>query len=296
MNSSEKIAAKKVAGLMRASRKRLSWTQTYVSKAISISQSALSKMESGLLIPSASQWYEFCVMAGISTEALSTGIMEFNKKIVLESGPLKNDFKIAKRYLDHRGSKVRSTQPFLDYFKTVYSSEKLNEYLSFIGVDPDYFIDFDAQLNLNFYLDMTKHLVTQGKLKGRDFPKLVKSVPSRTAQGRFHDQYMKSQSCALKLLFENVKFYECNFQYRIEEERAQKLVVSVKPEKHLREFKYRDDAVLGKFLCEYKQGYFEQFTEGYDTEKRGKISIRELDCHYSHKHPDRCVYELKLVA
>lgn len=61
---------------MRIARKNNKLSQKTVSYRLGISQSALSKMENGKLIPSAVLWFEFCRLTEISPDSLRTGEVE----------------------------------------------------------------------------------------------------------------------------------------------------------------------------------------------------------------------------
>jgi len=65
----ESKAAVRIAKTIKNVRKLNGWTQNECSKIMSISQSALSKMENEILIPSVHQWFEFCEKAGIPTDS-----------------------------------------------------------------------------------------------------------------------------------------------------------------------------------------------------------------------------------
>ena len=57
-----------LAKAMLEARKLRGFTQAAVASHIGISQGALSKMERGLLVPSAIQWIEFCRMTKIKID------------------------------------------------------------------------------------------------------------------------------------------------------------------------------------------------------------------------------------
>ena len=70
VNQREKIAAKHISEIMHRSRVVKRMTQMELAGSLGISQSAYSKMENGILIPSAVQWFEFC-------ELMDVGFNEF---------------------------------------------------------------------------------------------------------------------------------------------------------------------------------------------------------------------------
>lgn len=65
-----KVSVEDVARVLHTLRKKKGLTQKAVADELGISQSNFSKMENGLLEPSAIQWMTFCQLMGISTEAL----------------------------------------------------------------------------------------------------------------------------------------------------------------------------------------------------------------------------------
>jgi DNA-binding XRE family transcriptional regulator len=65
-----KVTVEDISRLLHSLRKKKGMTQKAVADELGISQSNFSKMENGLLEPSAIQWMTFCQMMGISTEAI----------------------------------------------------------------------------------------------------------------------------------------------------------------------------------------------------------------------------------
>ena len=68
MTPDEQKAALIFSEIMKSTRIKNKWTQVETAKVLGISQSALSKFESGLLIPSIHQWVEFCSNFNISID------------------------------------------------------------------------------------------------------------------------------------------------------------------------------------------------------------------------------------
>ena len=65
-----------LAKVMFDARKERSLTQAAVASYIGISQGALSKMERGLLFPSAIQWVEFCRLTKIKTDGFMPVVVQ----------------------------------------------------------------------------------------------------------------------------------------------------------------------------------------------------------------------------
>jgi transcriptional regulator with XRE-family HTH domain len=65
-----------LAKVMHDARKEKGFTQSFVAGHIGISQGALSKMERGLLVPSAIQWVEFCRLTRTRVDAFMPPVKE----------------------------------------------------------------------------------------------------------------------------------------------------------------------------------------------------------------------------
>jgi len=279
---------------MRAARKRAGITQVGVSQGLGISQSALSKMESARLIPSAPQWFAFCEIASISPDSLTLGYIERTKAAVLGRGEVESGFRLPKQFAEFRGSKVRAVMPFILVFKELLGEEKFCEFLETLKLDPDFFMDLDNQINLNFCLEALKAMIHKGDFKAKDFSRMSSAIVNPGVHGEFlYRHYMDATDSVARLrtVIANARLYECNFRYALEEDRASSLVLSIEPEPHLGAFNYKDDSTLGNALCRYKQHYFHEISScGHGP----GLKIREIECHY--RGAERCVYELKTAS
>ena len=280
--------------LMRSARKRADLSQVVVAQRLGLSQGGISKLEKGAMIPSAPLWFAFCELTGISPDSLSVGYLERHSPVRLESTPMVGGFKIPSRYRNNRGSKVRAMKPFLSFFEASLSKEKLKEYLSTKAkIDPDYLVDLDAQLNLNFNLDLMDTLITEGALSRNNLSAIAQgSLNPRTHGGIMKEFDVESDSIRrLVALLNNSRFYECNFKYGIENLTETRLDLSIRPEHHLNEFKYKDSGSLGDVLCSYKKSYFTLFA---NLSEKNSVEISERECHY--RGADRCLYEVKIAG
>ena len=278
---------------MRAARKRAGLTQVGVSTGLGISQSALSKMESARLIPSAPQWFAFCDIARISPDSLTLGYIEHNKPATLGRGEIESGFRLPKQFAEFRGSKVRAVMPFIIVFKEIFGEEKFDQFLESHKLDPDFFMDLDNQISLNFVLESMRTLVSKGDFKAKDFSRMSRAVVNPGVHGGLLYSRYKDASDSIvrfKSLIGNARQYECNFRYGLEDESRAGVVLSIEPEPHLGAFDYRNDSVLGNALCRYKQHYFQEVA----TCGHHDLKLREIECHY--KGAERCVYELKVAS
>lgn len=296
MTSEERTAAKKISRIMRAARKELGLTQEMVSSRLGISQSALSKLEHGSLVPSAPQWFEFCEMTHISTDSLISGYIEKIRPADLIESAREGSFKLPRKYARHRGSKVRALLPFLDFLQNSLGEEKLKEFLVSSRMDPDFFINLDNQISLEFCLDVARSLIQKKYLKAENISNLTRPVNTPSMHGFLRGKYGQegNKKARLQLLLSNSKSYECNFHYTVQDLKPDHVVFSIRPEEHLEESSYRHDPDLGDFLCRYKKSYFERFTTYGEGNDVVTPQIDEVECHY-HGAP-KCVYRIELAS
>ena len=292
VTAQERAAAVKISRIIRAARKQLGLNQETIAKQLSISQSALSKLEHGTLIPSAPQWFEFCRTMGIAPESFIGGYIERNRAATLQHGDREGTFKLPKKYCANRGSKVRAVLPFLNYLKNVLGEKKQRELIKSFKVDPDFFVDLDNQISLQFSLDIGRYLIKEKLLKASDIGKLTKPIGTPELHGALHANYAGKQDPILLLtaLLLNSRLYECNFKYSIEDQNKNLFEFSVEPEKHMSSISYKDDE-LGDFLCRYKRSYFERFAYYGQAEAKKNFELEEVECHF-HGAP-KCVFRLK---
>jgi transcriptional regulator with XRE-family HTH domain len=292
MTPNEKQMSKALSRLVRATRVHRGFRQTDIAAALEISQSALSKVESGLLMLSAPQWITFCDFVGIQPSSLKDGFIDQGQTTELRGTKWEGGFKIPKRYRFERASKARTLHPFRTYFQTALGEAAWEKYLDSVGFDPAFFAVLDNQVNLEFNLDICRTLAQKGKLR-EAIPAMVRSLVGSQAHGVLHQQYATAHDSTdlIVRLVENLPRYEANFSYKVEDANPQSMDLSIAPEPHISAFKYRNDPVLGGFLCSYKKEYLKQFTESY----QGKSwTVKEHDCHF--KGDSKCVYRLHATA
>ena len=297
MTPEERIAAKRISRIMRAARKQLALTQEAVANRLGISQSALSKLEHGSLIPSAPQWFDFCKFTQISTDSLVTGFIERNTPAVIEEGLRKGTFKIPKRYAFHRGTKARALLPFFTFMEETMGERKMAEYFKQVKVDADFFIDLDNQINIEFALDIARHLIKEGHLSPTTVGKLTQSASQPRTHGSLHERYdlLKDRGQRLETFVGNSRLYGCNFRFKIEDKTSKHVDLSVTPEQHMEMVSYKNDPVLGDFVCEYNKSFLENFmVYGMSDGQATKPNVESLECILLGKA--RCLYRIPLAG
>jgi transcriptional regulator with XRE-family HTH domain len=282
------------AGIVRAGRKLRGLTQGELSQYLGPSQSWVSKIETGQLSPSAEEWFEMCRLFRIDAEAsFRAGFIDNGISTTLGSPYPESHFKVPKHYRKNAASKVRALRPFLQYFSAKLGSNKLTAYMEHEKIDPDFFLVLDNQISINFLLKMASELNNQGLLSGSGLAHLTGYARKPDTHGKLRSYYDIAHNSQelLRDLIGNTRLYEANFAYTIDDERNNRLDISVTPHDHIDVNELQQQG-LADLLCRYKQAYFEQFASyGSVT---GQIQISERECMF--RGGKRCVYEVRIAA
>ena len=279
MTPEEKKSAVKTSRIMRTARKTKGWTQVEFSKMLGVSQSALSKLESGILIPSVHQWFEFCNFAEIPTDSHIGGYLDRLQELkFLEKVEVEN-FKVKKEYLVDAASSARSMAPMIQWLYSNLGELKSRKLLKEMGVDSDYFVDL---------------MKKKGLLKKQGLESLAELSAGKSSHGSLFSKYHGSDDAVtlLQSVFDKAPFYELNFDYRIEDAGNSKVQFSVIPQEHILANKALKFAEISDQLPGYRAGYFNQMLSGI-LAKSSKEHSNAIVC--IDQNPNRSLFEMKLA-
>lgn len=253
--------------IMKAARKFKKFNQADVANAIGCSQSALSKMEHNLLIPSAPQWFLFSRFTSIPPESLENGIIDRKMKIKFNSDDVSLGFKIPKKYRTQRSEKAREVYPFLQFMEKSMGKETVTEYLNYTGFDPEFFLDFDNLINFQLIADTIHFLIRAGKNRPETIREIVAVGQNTLYWDHFGIEWKKldnPQSLLREYIAEQI-FFQTDFQMNLEAS-GDRMVLSYVPEFHLKQFKETDD-LLVDFVNEYRRATVEGLLHRMDMKK-----------------------------
>ncbi len=290
MTPEEKKAALQTSKIIRSSRKARGWTQANAAQIIGVSQSALSKIEAGTLIPSVHQWFEFCHHAGIPVDSHILGHLDRLEPVSLHEKVNTQDFKLKDIYRENAGSSARSLFPILKWSEQKLGTEKFNQLIKSMGVDPDYFIDFSHPISLRFFTDFIQALKSEGAYRKTDLPKITQLVSDLKTHGLIGSSYLQSANTesVMRTAFSKSYLYEVNFDYQIEEHSSKKTVFSAKPKDHLKDSRSLHLDLGRDYLCDYRNHYFKNLASL--VHQKSEVKSEEHSCFF--KGADRCVHEL----
>jgi transcriptional regulator with XRE-family HTH domain len=239
--------------VMKAARKFKKLNQADVAQAIGCSQSALSKMEHNLLIPSAPQWFLFSRFTAIPPESLETGIIDRHSPIKFNSTEVSLGFKIPKKYRQFRAEKVRECYPFFQAMERE-NPELVKEFIASTGIDSEFFLDFDNLINFQLLADLMSFYLKATKPDSSDIKKLVKIGQNDLYWDHFKVEWSKLPDVELILnaFAREQIFFQSDFQLKVEESQN-KIILSYYPEFHLRQLSAPLTEDLVYFLNLYRK-------------------------------------------
>ncbi len=278
-----------VAQVLRSRRKSFGFSQIQVASQIHVSQSTLSKIESGMLKPDVFQWYGICQQLKLSPTGWVRGVIDSGQAVTLKSEPKEGLYNIPGYYAYNRGESNRYYLPFFYIFKEALGEKSLYNFLETLKIDLDYFLDFDNQLNFNFFMSLVNALIDQGVLKSHNIEKLLECLTLPYFHGSSGESFLHQAGNWKRLLKEALrqrKRYEIDFIHTLEDESEEQRTISVKPNDHLRDFQYRHKK-WGSFLCDFHKSWYKNVLA---FEGKTSVTIQEKACHF--KGADRCIYTM----
>ena len=236
MNTLEKTEAQKFAKVLRASRKMKGVGQQELASTLGVSQSLLSKMENGIIIPSAPVWFYICKFLEIQSDSGIKGYIDRRKESEVSNTNRLGSFRIPEKYSYLQGSMTRTSRPFLLYFAQRVGEKKTNEFIKGKKIDPDYFVILDVPLNINFNLDILRTLIASGNLKKKDIPEIASLMKTSFMHGELSSDYEneKDPRELLKALERNILKYDGNWKYSFNLNKKDRFEIECVPQPHLK--------------------------------------------------------------
>jgi hypothetical protein len=201
-------------------------------------------------------------------------------------------YRMNPKYISRTGSKVRALLPWIQWIQNAIGEPKLEELYDHLGIDPDIWIDYDYSFSIELALDLFRTITDLGILHLESLEDFNRVLIAPRNHGSLSNAYLKEEtpSDRLERLVRNAVHYEKNFHYSLETKSSPrpKQILEIKPRLSLQSSSYKNDPILGDFLCQYKRLYFSTvpiWTSGSQAE------IHEKQCHFH--GADSCVYEIQ---
>jgi transcriptional regulator with XRE-family HTH domain len=257
------------SNITRALRKHYSITQKDFCELINASQGTLSKIESGHLSLSATQWVYLCDYFKIPPTALLTGkieVLKEDKKIELITERRIGTFKIPTKYYKNMGSTVRTLYPILNYITSIKGENSTKELVESLQMDPDYFIIQSHPISIRLINDIVELAAQQGILSSRNIKEILTSKSTSEAHSYFMDQIgtLKKQESLFKNILSFIpKYYEINSKYEYIGDKN--CLVKVTNNQHMQEIEINDN--FNAFRQEFNELHFQELSKNFSFEK-----------------------------
>jgi transcriptional regulator with XRE-family HTH domain len=292
MTPQERRVAHQTGKIISSVRKSKGLTQSTIADQLSVSQSALSKIEHGLLIPSVHQWFEFCKFTGVPVDSHLYGYVDYSRPVMKTSDTHEGAFRLPKNYSIERASTARTMRPLLKWLESNEGEKKAEAVFKEMGVDPDYFVQLDHTIGVQFGLDLISYLQRKGLYSLEMMNAMFLPIKQRAYHGALSSGYEQVQEPfeVMKLLLSRAVFYETNFSYEIEAQNKKHLDFSSSPGNHFKEIKSLANHEARFTLCPHRMSYFQHMVS-----HAGEIDveIEEVEC--SFKGAKKCVFRMKAI-
>ncbi len=257
VTAQDQATAQRIARIMRAARKRKGLTQQVVAARLGISQGALSKIEHGLLIPSAPQWFDFCELTDIPPESLRLGYID---RLLPLAGPVSTSldvsgFKLPRRFLEQAALRVRALQPLIRYFRQARGEDGFESFCRDRKIDPDYFTVYDHAIHVDLAFELARALREAGALAVDDLSPVSAQFSDPDAHGALAARLRAASAGAgaLRALVENVALYRADFEIAFRATGAGRAELTLSPRVDLAARAASADPGLAHFDCRYWQ-------------------------------------------
>ena len=147
----ENESLQNIALIFKSIRKVKDLTQSDLADILKVSQSYLSKIESGSMMPSAHHWMLFCEYFCVDANSIFSGVIEqFDNEAqaIQDLGP--------KKYLKDRSLCVRFLRPICLDLKSNFTLKKRNEFFKLFGMNSSSCIMLNYSFGPEFFQDFFK--------------------------------------------------------------------------------------------------------------------------------------------
>jgi len=260
--------------IVRAVRKYYQIKQVDFAPVLSTTQSALSKIEAGLLELSASQWLAVCDRYTLDPRLLFTGKIENlgERKFGLQDASRVGGFDIPTEYSFLMGSSVRTAYPILKFMKLKLSEKKFNSFIEASGFDMDYFVIMNNPLNIKFIEHCVSYLISEGILTQTNIHTIIEGAKFKDIHSSiFSDLWIsKDIDSGTKRMLSKIKHsYEQNTSYEF---LGGKDYVEAKDQEFLKEMKLSSE--FNQFRQKYNLTHFLEL-DNLLTSRRNFFSSKE---------------------
>ncbi|MEK6624598.1 MAG: helix-turn-helix transcriptional regulator [Bdellovibrionota bacterium] len=251
MNETDALLRLKAGRVIYAIRKFHNYGQVELAKEFNVSQSNVSKIESGLLAPDLRLWMDltrafkvrdpYCFYYGTAEIENIPQLSKVGKSFYKSVG-----FKIPKNYISEPLVTSRKIRPFIDVFETTYA-KAWNEFLSETNIPAGIFDILNFPIPSLMVKDLADFI--QKNASKLDFTKDL-NLMSQTNHGLLFEDYASASTPfnLLKYFVHKQKDYGIDVEYSIAEEKEHESAINVHISPQLLNIFSKKDLATNKFF------------------------------------------------
>ena len=264
-----------IARVLRAIQKQQGSSQADFAKKFGVSGATMTRMLRGETPPEFAQLVQACDLVGQVDlrKVITRGLIERGGNPTLKDVQLSGvAFKLPARFCHQAGTTARVlNRIYLPYLERRLGPQKILQMFDYIGMDPDYLVFQDHQVNIQFTLDLIQHIGNLGLIDEQVMYSLT--LPF-FGPGAFEFQGFVTPARAVASFIRQCNQFDCNTGYRVLSEGDFHVSFEYQPHAHTNDFKIRDK--VGSFFCNYAKSTYSHCARAMDP--RCHITLTEKYC------------------
>lgn len=286
-------AYRPIPRIIRAQRKLLGLSQSRLASIMGITQSHLSRIETGSAQKlDAMAFVQFCQYARLDSAKVSSGFIDRNLPLSqLVTSNYEGGIELPPAFSLSRGTAMRAVVAYLKTFARLHGADKVPELFRHLGMDMDLLWVLDNQTNLQFVHKIVEHTFTSRIILQEDVRLAVDPVTyikmRELAESQTAPPLTDLYTCIRNFAAACAQF-DINYGYRALGGYRNVADLEVPPNDHIRDWNL--GAQSSRFIDEYKK----EVTRWYCERLPGvmRVTITEIECASRGSH--RCIYRIRV--
>ncbi len=283
----EKDFNEEISKLLKVIRKQYNVHQQQMSSILGLSQSAISKIESGKGALSLVGYTKLCLEFNIPTNAYLLGYIDNMNKVELGNDSFaSHSFKINERLTEFPSIAVREIKPFIEYIKDAFGETYLDNTFKDLNTDPLYFYKMDNLISPSFLVDISTKIIEDKKTKLKDVF-CSKTFYLAESHGAVLNSIPRKESlfATLKAFVGVSNLYDCNYKRKVSKKNGSCIQFTMQSTPQFNEYIHnwspRHKKVLDSYYYEFTKGICsisdQQDFKMEDISSNGKECIYQIN-------------------
>lgn len=235
--------------LVKCARMNLKVSQIDLAKIINCSQSFISKIENGSLVPDAFQWMVLSDFLKFPADSLRYGYLDKGILIKPRDDKRESGFALPKEYQKGRAANLKFIAPLIETLEEVKGENYYRDFLKNQSIDPAFGVNFSHQINYNFF-EKTLSETSSSLPSDQELGILcANKFAQERSHGIFWQSYKKQKSSlkSIEIYIRNMKSYQSFWNFEFENITKSKAKIKIKPSNILEEVSTKTNDFLNEY-------------------------------------------------